>query len=144
MSDVKALLFAPLQSAEEIYLGLMRNPSDVKTDPQQAAKIWMIFRRNPIDPAQLQKLQYRAFLQAALMSAIEGSNAMGWIETIFRSSYKPDASIKGLMKALVSHAFKMYYKHWKAEPPELYQTVIDTIAYSHKPYFDMIEQGMDL
>ena len=143
MTD-KAMKFSPLRSAEAIYQDLLKNRSDVSVDARKATEIWLIFRRTRIAVGQVESFENRAFLQAALMSAIEGSFAMGWVETIFRSAYKPTASVQGIIKSLAKKALKIYYRNWKNESPELYQSVIDTIAYSHKPYFDMIESGLDI
>ena len=143
MTD-KAMKFSPLRSAEAIYQDLLKNRSDVSVDARKATEIWLIFRRTRIAVGQVESFENRAFLQAALMSAIEGSFAMGWVETIFRSAYKPTASVQGIIKSLAKKALKIYYRNWKNESPELYQSVIDTISYSHKPYFDMIESGLEI
>jgi hypothetical protein len=140
MSDKKLAL----RTAEDIYQELLQpqNQKDITLTPQQALDVWNIFRKSFIDIGLVSGLKQRAFLQAALMSAIDGSFAMSFVESLFKSAYKPNASVKGIITGLVKTALKNYYRSWKKEPPELYKTVISTIAWSHRPYFDMIESGM--
>jgi hypothetical protein len=143
MSDGAKADQGGLRTAESIYYELLKHPSDVVISAHQAAQIWKLFRHTPISEGEVASLQNRAFLQAALMSAIDGSYAMSWIETIFRSAYKPNATIKGLLGSLLWTGLKHYYWHLKNSPPELYQIVVDDIAWSHKFYFDAISQGSE-
>lgn len=133
-----------LRTAEDIYNELLRpeNQKDIILTAQQAIGVWQVFRQSPIDINLVSGLKQRAFLQAALMSAIDASYAMSFIESIFRSAYKPTASVKDILKDLVKTALKHYYRNLKGEPPELYKTVVETIAWSHRTYFEMILQGM--
>jgi hypothetical protein len=43
----------------------------------------------------------------------------------------------------VTTAFRHFYRHLKHEPPQLYQSVVNTIAWSHRPYFGEIEQNLE-
>lgn len=133
-----------LRTAEDIYNELLRpeNQKDIILTAQQAIGVWQVFRQSPIDINLVSGLKQRAFLQAALMSAIDASYAMSFIESIFRSAYKPTASVKDILKDLVKTALKHYYRNLKGEPSELYKTVVETIAWSHRTYFEMILQGM--
>lgn len=128
-----------IRKAEDIYHELLQSPGDVTLSANQAREVWNVFRSSFIDVSQVSSLDHRAFLQAALMSAIDGSFAMGFVESLFRSAYRPNATISGILKGLVKSGLKRYYRHLKQEPPELYKNVIQTIVWSHRPYFDEIE-----
>lgn len=68
----------------------------------------------------------RSFAQALLIEAIDASEAMSWIETLFRSAMKPNASVKGIIKAVAKKAAKDWFKHAtkdKLEDPTIYQAV---------------------
>lgn len=131
-----------IRSASEIYEELIKSPQDILVTPEQASQIWSLFRRQALHPTRFSDIKHRAFLQACLMSAIEGSDAMGWIETLFRSSMKPNATVKGIISALVKKGMQKYYKKVTGAPEELYVAVIDTIAWSHRSWFEDIEQGL--
>ena len=133
-----------LQSAEVIYRALMNSKTEIVVTREQASEIWQIFRRKKLAPQRFSTLNNRAFMQACLMSAIEGSDAMSWMETLFRSAMKPNATVKGIITALVKNGMQKFYKNKTGAPEELYQNVITTIAWSHKPFFDMIDQGLEI
>lgn len=135
----------PLRTAEAIYLDLMGNQQLITVSAAKSIEIWKLFRGKgeKLTPDMI-TLSYRAFLQAALISAIDASFAMGWVETVFRSTANPSTTVKDLLKDLTKHAFKILYRSWKNEPPVLYKVVISDIAWSHRTYFDMIADGMEL
>ena len=135
---------AALRNTEALYNQLLQNPSDVVTDAVEAAEIWKLFRKYPIDHGRLEPLSYRAFLQAALMAAIDGSEAMGWVETIWRASVKPGVTARKVLKKVAQHALKRYYRHLKGEPEQLYATVLSGIHYQCAHYFRSIEQGVEI
>lgn len=134
-----------LHSAEELYHMLLKKPGDVFINAKQAVAIFRLFREQTLLESVVDTPDHRAFLQAALMSAIEGSAAMGFIEGLFRSAYKPNATIKGIILALGKAAYRHYYQR----PPtdlkdlKLYARVLEDISNSHRPYFDMISQGVE-
>jgi anti-sigma factor RsiW len=72
-----------LRTAEDIYEELLKNPKDVTLNAEQAAAVYKLFTREPIRSDVVRGFKSRAFLQAALMSAIDGSFAMSWIRSIF-------------------------------------------------------------
>jgi len=137
----------PLTNTEEKYNQLLKQPDDVIIDASRAAVIWKLFnfKGKLMDSASLQRFEYRAFLQAAMMAAIDGSNIMGWVQTLFESSYKPDAAAKDIIKDLVKDRLKKYYKtRIKGEEPPIYNMVLGAITYQCSTYFDSISQGMDI
>ena len=78
----------------------------------------------------------RSFAQALLVEAIDKSYAMSWIETLWKRSVKPNASAKGIIKALAKKALKDWFndkdaKSWTnkdGEFPELYQSVVNQLT----------------
>jgi len=73
----------------------------------------------------------RSFAQALLIEAIEASSAMSWIETLWKSSVKPNASVKGIIKALAKKAAKDWFKKatkGDLEDPEIYQSVKSSLT----------------
>jgi hypothetical protein len=140
-----------LRTVDEIYGELMADPGRrVVIDAEEAAAIWMLFRRYPKPPNELERLDYRAFLQAALMAAIDASAAMGYIEVIFRSTLgKPafDAkSFRKLLEKLGKGLLKQYFKNLNQKGKDLmsvqvYQATVN--AAGTNPGFKMIAAGLD-
>ena len=69
---------------------------------------------------------------------------MGWIQTLWESAMKPDATATDLIKDLVKFGLKKYYHHAVGHKPDLYNAVIKAIAYQCGFYFDAIANGIDL
>ena len=78
-----------LRTAEENYNDLLKRKQDVVITPSQGVEIYKLFRGRDIGELQVTNIESRAFLQGALMSAVEGSAAMGWVEAIFRMPTHP-------------------------------------------------------
>jgi len=134
-----------LKNAEEVYKELIKNKEDVVVSALEAGEIWMLFRKYPINSANLERLEYRAFLQAALMAAIDGSSAMAWVQSLFEAACKPNASAKSIIQKVLKDALKRYYKTTiKGEQPPIYQATLNAIAFGCRPYFDSISQGADI
>jgi hypothetical protein len=132
-------------NVDEIYEDLKKNPDDVVVDAAEAVEIWKMFRGYPVTQDQVASFNNRAFLQACLMVAQDASAAMGWIEALFRSAYKPNASVKGIMKKLVKEAFRQYFRKFHAKLSDLksldlYQMVVNQISATNAPRFQWMEQ----
>lgn len=91
-----------------------------------------------LEPGQITERD-RSFAQALLVEAIDKSYAMSWVETLWKSSVKPNASAKGIIKALGKKALKDWFKDKDAkgwldkvkengEFPELYQSVVNQLV----------------
>jgi hypothetical protein len=65
---------------------------------------------------------------------------MGWVETIFRQAYKPNATATKIIKAVLKRFVKQYIR--SDSKPELYVAVVNAIATN--PNFRMIEAGLDI
>lgn len=93
---------------------------------QQAWEILgFFFSSAGISPAALTDND-RSFAQALLIEAIDASEEMSWIEAIFRSAMKPNASVKDIVKELVKKAAKDWFKHAtkdKLKDPAIYVSV---------------------
>lgn len=133
-----------LRNVEQTYNALMKNPGDIVVSANEAATIWKLFRKYPINPAQLEPAAYRAFLQAAIMGAIDGSAAMSWIRAIFDSAYAPDASVADLMKKLAMAALRKYYHHLRGDKPVIYSSMTTAISWGCSFYFDSIATGGEI
>jgi hypothetical protein len=144
MSDNQDNRERRLRAPEAIYKDLMKSKQDIVVTPEQALAIWKVFRREQLSVSHFDNISYRAFMQACLMSAREASSAMTWIEVMFRSAYKPNATVGGVLKALGKAAVKKYYARAVGKEQQIYAAVITSIANSHRPYFDMISQGMEI
>lgn len=139
-----------LDTSERIFRQLEANPSLVVIDAEDAALIYRLFRRTEIAPAAL-KASHVAFLQAAMMSAINATFAMGFVEAAARSFlYQPAIDAKTCGKLLrklaqrsIRHLFKMAHQQDLLKV-EVYRTILDAISYSHRPYFDHIAQGAEI
>jgi hypothetical protein len=130
-----------IRTAEDIYKELLNNPQDVKITAEQAVAIFKLFTGEPISTDLVKELRPRAFLQAALMSAIDGSFAMSFIQSIFMTAMKPGATVTAVMRNLVVTGLKHYYRNLKKEPPILYKAVVTTIALTFKTKFALIAEG---
>lgn len=137
------------EDLEHRYNRLSNHPDDVIITLKQAAAIWKFFKKNEIPESMLLDTSFvkpRAFLQAALMTAMAGSAAMSYVEALFRSAYKPNATVVGIITALAKTALKRYFSHESIEDlksiKKLYTIVVDTITYQGGPYFDLISQGV--
>jgi hypothetical protein len=130
-----------LRTVDDIYEELLKNPKDVKITAEQAVAVFKLFTGEPISTNLVQGLKPRAFLQAALMSAIDGSFAMSFIQSIFMTAMKPGATVTGVMRGLVVTGLKHYYRHLKKEPPVLYKALVTNIALRCKTKFALISDG---
>jgi hypothetical protein len=134
-----------LKNTEEVFNELLKHPDDVVISPLEAAAIWKLFKGFPIDSGTLDRLEYRAFLQAALMAAIDGSSALAWVQSLWESAIKPDATAASVIKAVLKGALQRYYRHSiKGEAPPIYNMTLGAIAYQCDFYFKAISAGMDL
>lgn len=137
-----------LQKAEDIYHGLLRARRDIVVTAKQAVVIFKMFRDIDIGVASVEKLEHRAFLQAALMSAIEASAAIGWVVALFKSALKPNPSLAMIIGKLAAEGLRQYYNSVdiskvKLDELKLYSAVINEIVRTHHPYFDVIYNDLD-
>ena len=140
----------PLYNTEDLFHSLTRNPSLVVIDAEEAASIYKLFCRETIDPTSL-KPSHIAFLQAAIMAAIDGSFAIGFVNVIFDAAFmKPvfDArSFLRVLRKLAKDTLKHLFKNAKDKPitdVKVYAITISAIKYSCNPYFTSIKLGDDI
>jgi hypothetical protein len=87
----------------------------------------------------------RRLAQTALVAAIDGSNQMGYVETLFRTAYKPNPKVSEIIKALAKNFVASWWRHTKPQNLQnahLYEAVVNAIANSLRSQFDMIALGM--
>lgn len=82
-----------------------------------ASRIWKLFQMDST-PNSFDNFKYRVFLQGAMMGWVDASSGMGFIESIFTSSIKPDATVLSILKDLLQEGFKQYYKNKIKNDPE--------------------------
>ena len=73
----------------------------------------------------------RSFAQALLLEAIDASEAMSWIETLYNSAMKLKPEVKDILKALAKKFVKDWFKKATKktlEDPTIYQSVKNTLT----------------
>lgn len=86
----------------------------------------------------------RQLAQTILISAIDASYAMGWIEALFRTVSKP-ANLAGLGKKLAKNFVKHWWKHARVKDLEnvkIYETVRMTVARQFRSDARMFLEGI--
>ncbi len=89
----------------------------------------------------------RSFAQALLIEAIDKSEDMSWIESIFSSAMSLDPSVKDILKDLAKHAVKTWFH--KADPSDLasatiYQSVYNTLRRNWRSAWEIrVQTGME-
>lgn len=131
-----------LPNVSQLYEDYLKEPVRVKITANEANSIWVIFRGNSVSDGRFNSLKNRAFMQACLVAAIKGSEAIGWVKTLFSAAYKPTATVQGIVKKLLRYGLTNIVK--ADEPPQLYTSVINTIAWKHKTDFECINQGLEI
>jgi hypothetical protein len=89
----------------------------------------------------------RRLAQTALIAAIDGSNQMGYVEALFRTAYRPNPTVTGIIRALARQFVESWWQHTKPQDlknAHLYQAVINAIAFSLRSQFEMVAQGLQL
>lgn len=132
-----------LPNVEQLFNELCSKPSDVITSQSEAASIWILFRPDDkIGDDLFQSMEARAFMQAALICAIQGSNLISFVEVMWKASVKPNATAATIIKKLLSHAKDKWFEKIKGEQPPLYGMVLSMINYQNSTYFDALKRNM--
>lgn len=85
--------------------------------------------------------------QSALVAAIDGSYAMGFIQALGESIVRPGSGIKPLAKKLAQRFIKHWWKHATQrdlEDVKVYESVRISIARNLKSRFEFVVQGISL
>lgn len=89
----------------------------------------------------------RAYAQGLLVVAIDSSNKMGWAETLFQSSLKPNASVRGILRSFGLRAIKSWFKHTdikNLKNIKIYECIRNTIQNNFGREFSMLLDGFEL
>lgn len=141
--------FLGLSNAEANYNYLLANPQFITIDKRKAREIFFLFRGERPD-LNLMTDGAKAFLQGALMAAVDGSFAMSFVKILFDNAYMmlPSKDIEyfiSIVRSICKDAFKHLFRHWRAieagETPPLYKIVVGAISYDCSAYFVSIAQG---
>jgi hypothetical protein len=135
-----------LPNVEKEYLGLLRNPDEVLISQEEAYQVWVFFqpKDTSLDIGAFADFSYKAFMQAALASAVEGSEAMSWIETLWKGSVRPNSTVRSLLKKLAKHAVKKFWRDVNGGSVDIYGSVMSSIRYQCAHYFRSMKQGMEI
>lgn len=121
--------------------------SDLRFNEDETRQILRVFwpRSARIDTMPITN-EVRRLAQTALIAAIDGSNQMSYVEQIFRTAYRPNPSVKEIIKALAKQYVSNWWRHTKPQDlqhAQLYQAVISAIALSLRSEFEMLSTGID-
>ena len=89
----------------------------------------------------------RRLAQTALVAAIDGSYAMGFIEATFRGIVRPGSNLKSLARKLARRFVAHWWRHTKQrdlENARIYDSVKNLIANALKYRLDGLQQGVAL
>ena len=87
----------------------------------------------------------RRLAQTALVAAIDGSYAMGYVEAMFRTLARPGSGIKAMGKKLAKRFVKHWWKHATQNDLndiQIYESVRAAIASALRRHFDGVSQGV--
>lgn len=73
----------------------------------------------------------RSFAQALLLEAIDASEAMSWIETLYNSAMKLKPDVKDILKAMAKKFVKDWFKKATKktlEDPTIYQSIKNSLT----------------
>jgi hypothetical protein len=82
----------------------------------------------------------RSFAQALLVEAIDASVTMGYVQTLFEKSAKPNAAVKDIAKALIKQAAGNWFRHLTGKDfadPRIYVSVLNTLRVNWKSEFKL-------
>ncbi|MEC4720968.1 hypothetical protein RY831_17515 [Noviherbaspirillum sp. CPCC 100848] len=89
----------------------------------------------------------RRLAQSALVTAIDGSYAMGFIQALGESIARPGSGIKPLTKKLAQRFIKHWWIHATQrdlEDAKVYESVRSSIARNLRSRFEFVVQGISL
>ncbi|PTD97952.1 hypothetical protein [Pseudothauera lacus] len=89
----------------------------------------------------------RRLAQSALIAAIDGSYAMGFVKSIFLASARPNAAIKLIARKFAQGALRHHFKHARSrdlEDVEIYEVVRIELAGSLRERFWEVANGLPL
>ena len=89
----------------------------------------------------------RRLAQAALMAAIEGSYAMGFLDALGRTVARPGSGIKELAKKLARNFVRHWWQHTRRhdlDDVKIYESVRRSLALHLKHRMDAIQNGIAL
>jgi len=89
----------------------------------------------------------RRLAQAALMAAVEGSYAMGFLDALGRTVVRPGSGIKELAKKLARNFARHWWQHTRRhdlDDVKIYESVCRTLALHLKHRMDAIQSGIAL
>lgn len=74
----------------------------------------------------------RGFAQALMVEAVDASNSMGKIETLFKSAASPNSSIIAVAKNIVRQSVTSWWKHGRKNEVVIFDSVKNTLSVNFK------------
>lgn len=87
----------------------------------------------------------RRLAQSALVTAIEGSYAMGFVQILGETIVRPGSGVKPLARKLAQKFVKHWWKHTKQRDlgdVKVYESIRNSIAQNLKPRFELVVHGL--
>ena len=91
--------------------------------------------------------QARRLAQTALIAAIDGSYAMGYIEVLFKGLSRPNKSLPALARKLARNATRHHFKHATQDDLQdvrIYETIRTDIGNALRTRFKLLLDGVAL
>lgn len=114
-----------------------------ETETRQILCFFWPGRRAPIAELDIGP-DVRRLAQTALIAAIDGSHAVGYVESLFRTVVNPGAGISSLAKKLARRFVKHWWKHTTQtdlDDVRIYESVRVDIARVLRHRIDLAQQG---
>lgn len=87
-------------------------------------------------------VELKSFAQGLLVTAVDATYAMGWVELTFRWAAKPTSGIKKALQKLAKKGAKYWFKHLKNNQSlgdiEIYETVRIQLSRSFRSPFQIL------
>ena len=123
--------------------------NDLVFDEDETRRILKFFwpnMANDIDEMTISN-DARRLAQTALVAAIDGSYALGFIDALFQTMVRPGPGIRSLAGKLAHRFVKHWWKHTKQRDLEnvrIYDSVKNPVANALKHRLDGLQQGVSL
>ncbi len=129
----------------KIFIDLKKNDQRIVLSGKECVDVYELFRgKKPNANAVVfnKNKDYRAFLQAAMIRLIDGSNDMSWLNALLNGAYKPNATVGGIITKLIKHGIKQYFENKMEKPEEISVAVRDEIVRKNRFRFEYIVNGL--
>ena len=88
----------------------------------------------------------REFAQALLVEAIDASQQMWYVETLYKATSKPNSSVQSIIKSFAKKALTKWFKSKTASKVanvEIYESVKKTLSWNFSSVWRMRQNGIE-